>query len=147
MYPLYRRLSKVLYLLCGISNILYCFQIAGICLLFCVCTLTCNGGYIWKRPSGCYYSRRQCEAKVGTTGILLEYVYWEITAVEYCNNNERYNHGNYWKVWHFSSNQAYFRAFTNFKDIYFGYALFDPETTKIRQRTSEIWSGHDYSKI
>ena len=94
MYPLNRRLFQVLYLLCGIRNILYCFQIAGICLLLCVFALTCDGGYIRKRPSGCYYSRRQCEAKVGTTGNLLEYVYLEISAVEYCNNNERYNHGN-----------------------------------------------------
>ena len=74
MQPVNRRLFQVIHLLSGIRNILYCFQIAGICLLLCVCTLTCDGGYIRKRPSGCYYSRRQCEAKVGTTGIFLEYV-------------------------------------------------------------------------
>ena len=43
-----------------------CFQIACMYLLLCVCALTCEGGYIGKRPSGCFYSRRQCEAKVGT---------------------------------------------------------------------------------
>ena len=43
-----------------------CFQIGCICLLLCVCALTCEGGYIRKKPPGCYNSRRQCEAKVGT---------------------------------------------------------------------------------
>ena len=43
-----------------------CFQIACICMLFLVLALTCEGGHIKKRPAGCYYSRRQCEAKVST---------------------------------------------------------------------------------
>ena len=38
------------------------FQIACIYMLFHV--LTCEGGYKTKRPAWCYYSRRQCEAKV-----------------------------------------------------------------------------------
>ena len=33
-------------------------------MLLLVLALTCEGGHIKKRPAGCYYSRRQCEAKV-----------------------------------------------------------------------------------
>ena len=43
-----------------------CFQIACICMLFLLLPLACEGGYIKKRPAGCYSSRRQCEAKVST---------------------------------------------------------------------------------
>ena len=46
-----------------------CFQIACIYMMFLVIPLACDGGYTKKRPAGCYYSRRQCEAKVSTIAI------------------------------------------------------------------------------
>ena len=32
----------------------------------CSVFVTCEGGYMRKKPPGCYNSRRQCEAKFGT---------------------------------------------------------------------------------
>ena len=56
-----------------------------------MCALTCEGGYIGKRPSGCYYSRRQCEAKVCTASILLEYLHDEIFEDGHWKIHERCN--------------------------------------------------------
>ena len=36
-------------------------------MLFLVLAWTCDGGYIKKRPAGCFANRRHCEAKVSKT--------------------------------------------------------------------------------